>query len=142
MLVKHGKDPARRGGGLLRRVPHARQKKIKPGLPVALGPDSVQEIVVGYPVLLEEQAEIENRLTKHAGGAQQEGDQQPAEATVAVEERMDRLKLDVCEARLDQQRDVRMVFVQEQFESAHAIEHHLRWRRNKCGIPWTSATDP
>jgi hypothetical protein len=43
------------------------QEKIDPGFPVAVLPDAVEQFVVAAAVLLEEKAQIEQRLLKHPG---------------------------------------------------------------------------
>jgi hypothetical protein len=42
---------------------------------------------------LEVEAQVEQRLAKHAGVAQQQRDEEPSDTTVAVEEGVDRLEL-------------------------------------------------
>jgi hypothetical protein len=46
----------------------------------------------GRSLLLQVQAQVQERLSQDAGVAEQEGDQQPADAAVAVKERVDRLE--------------------------------------------------
>ncbi len=45
---------------------------------------------------------VEQRLSKHACRAKREGDQKPAEAAIAVQERMNGFKLDMDQAGLEQ----------------------------------------
>ena len=66
------------------------------------------------------EAEIEKGLLQHPLGAEIERDQKAADAPVAVEERMDRLELDVEQPRLDERRQSRLVFVDEGFEGGEA----------------------
>lgn len=47
------------------------------------------------PMGFEAKAQVEHRLPQHFVFAKQQGDQQPAQATDAVQERVDRLKLHV-----------------------------------------------
>ena len=49
--------------------------------------------VVLLPAALEERAEVEQRRTEYAPLAQEQRDEEPANAPVAVEEGMDRLEL-------------------------------------------------
>ena len=53
-------------------------------------------------MLLEEQAQVEQRLIEHAGVDQHQNDQQPAEAAVAVEKRVDCLELHVGQGGANQ----------------------------------------
>ncbi len=46
--------------------------------------DAIEEFVVAAPVLLEEQAEIEQRLLEHTGLQQHQHDQQAAQAAIAI----------------------------------------------------------
>src|SRR6266498_1531461 len=78
-------------------------------------------------MLLEERAEIEQRLLEELLRLQQERDEQPADAAVAVEKRMDRLELIVNERQADQRREMRLG-VQELLEQVERGVH-LRDRR-------------
>jgi hypothetical protein len=52
-------------------------------------------------MLFEIETQVQDRFPQHAGGAEQERDQQATKTSVAVKERMDRLELDVNEGRLN-----------------------------------------
>jgi hypothetical protein len=93
-------------------------------------------------VLLEVETQIEDWFPQRTGGAQQKCDEQPAQAAIAIEERMNRLELHVDQPGLDKQREARAFVVQKQFERAHAIEDHLGRRRHEGRIPGASAADP
>ncbi|WP_247376619.1 hypothetical protein [Bradyrhizobium sp. 173] len=64
-------------------------------MPIAGLADALEEFVVPLPVSLEIEAEIKLWLLERARFAEQEGDEQAAKATSAVQEGMDRFKLDV-----------------------------------------------
>ena len=53
-------------------------------------------------MLLEEQAQVEQWLIEHAGVDQHQNDQQPAEAAVAIEKRVDGLELHVGQGGANQ----------------------------------------
>src|SRR4051794_12685463 len=91
------------GGGAGHRN-DAFEEEGKPFLPSAVRPDSLQVVVVRVTMLLEVQAQVEQRLLEDLLRTQQQRDEQAADAAVAVKERMDRLELHVSERRLDQQR--------------------------------------
>jgi hypothetical protein len=74
--------------------------------------------------------------------AEQEGDQQPPHATIAVEKRMDGLELHVCHCCFDQDRERRGLVVEKALQIGHAIPHGRRWRRYKEGVAGARATDP
>ncbi|WP_247480082.1 hypothetical protein [Bradyrhizobium sp. CW9] len=71
------------------------KEKQKPAMPIAGLADALEEFVVPLPVSLEIEAEIKLWLLERARFAEQEGDEQAAKATSAVQEGMDRFKLDV-----------------------------------------------
>ena len=82
-------------------------------------------------MLFEVQAQVQQWLRQHIVGAEEQGDQQPADAPVAIQERMDCLELHVRQRGLDQQRRLHRVVVQEFFELAHAFHDPIRWRRDE-----------
>lgn len=96
MVFENPRDAARGGVSLPGGVPDAGQEEFQPGLPVALGPDPVQEVIVSRPAPLEAEAQIQDRFPKRAGRAQKECDEQ---AAVAVQERVNRLELDASQAQ-------------------------------------------
>ncbi|MET4447577.1 hypothetical protein ABIB75_005878 [Bradyrhizobium sp. GM2.2] len=71
------------------------KEKQNPAMPIAGLADALEEFVVPLPVSLEIEAEIKLWLLERARFAEQEGDEQAAKATSAVQEGMDRFKLDV-----------------------------------------------
>jgi hypothetical protein len=75
--------------GRLRKAPR------EPGFPGFLLAYAIQQLVVAAAVLLEEQAHVMQRLLEHAGLDQHQHDQQPAQAAIAIEKRVDRLELHV-----------------------------------------------
>ena len=95
VILKNAEDAARCGRSLFGSVPDTGQEEFQPGLPLALRPHSVQQVVIGGPVLLEIEAQVEDWFAQHACGAQQKCDERPPQAAVAVEERVNRLELDV-----------------------------------------------
>jgi hypothetical protein len=74
--------------------------------------------------------------------AQQERDHETAETAVPVQERVDRLKLNVDERCLDQHRQVGAVLVQKDLQGPHALHHLLRWGRHEHSVPRARAADP
>ena len=60
-----------------------------PGLPVAVQSYVIEQFKVAAAVLLEEKAQVGQRLLKHPGIDQHQHDQEPAQATVAVQKRVD-----------------------------------------------------
>src|SRR5262245_48289643 len=84
------------------RVFHTFQKEIQPGLPISFGPDQIEQAIVLWPVLFEIEAQVEQRFRQHAAVMQHEGNQQAADAAVAVKKRVKRLELHVRERRFDQ----------------------------------------
>ena len=81
----------------------------------------LQQPVVFRPVRLQEEAEVQQRLPKDALYTEILRDQKSADATVAVEEGVDRLELHVQQAGLDECRQSRGVVVQETLERTETL---------------------
>jgi hypothetical protein len=90
----------------LRRLGHALQEEDQPRLPRPVVPDCLEGRVVLLTVLLEPEAEIEERAPQEAPLVQEERDEEPTDTTVAVEERVDGLELRMEHAALDELRGV------------------------------------
>ena len=88
-------------------------------------------LVVAIAVALEVQAQIEERPTKYALGAQQQSDQEPSDSSVAVEERVDSLELGVRERGLHEHRRRVGIVVDELLEGAHCCGDLLPRRRDE-----------
>ena len=91
-------------------------------------------------MLLQIQAEIQERLAQHPGVAQQQGYEQPAHAPVAVEEGVDGLELHVRESRL-QQRGL-LLRMEETLERRHAPGHLGVRGRHEDGVSRAGPSDP
>lgn len=83
------------GDGSGRRAFDTFQEEVNPCFPVAVLADAIEQFVVAAAVLLEEQAQLEQRLLQHPGIDQHQHDQQPAQSAVAVQKRVDGLELHV-----------------------------------------------
>src|SRR5690606_27196199 len=142
VVAEHGGETLRRLDRSLRRHTHALQEESEPGLPVAFPPDEVEQRVVLLAVLLEVEAEVEQRIAQHAVVAEQKRDQEPADAAVAVEERMDRLELHVGEAGPDEVRQAVAPIVEEALERSHRVRDRGVRRRHEHGITRPGAADP
>lgn len=80
------------------------EKEVDPGLPVPVLSHAVQQLVVSAAVRFEEQAQVEQWLLQNPYINQHQHDQESTHATVANENRMDRLELHVGQCGADQQR--------------------------------------
>ena len=138
---EHDQPPGGADGAVGRLV-DAAQEELEPGLPVAVVPHGVEQPVVLGPVLLEVEAQVEQRLAEHAGVAEEQRDQQPPDAAVAVEEGVDGLELHVRERRLDEHRQVVAVVVQEALQGGHAVGDGRVRRRHEDGVAGARAADP
>ena len=78
---------AGRANRAIRRGAHAFQEESKPGFPVARASYVVQQVVVVASVLLEIEAQVQERFAQHTGLTQQQGDQEAPHSAVAVERR-------------------------------------------------------
>ncbi len=61
------------------------KEDLEPSLPSAMFTNLLEETVVVRPVGLQVQAEVEQRLVKHAMNTEEEGDEQASDPAVAVE---------------------------------------------------------
>ena len=77
-------DLPRRLGRGARDGDDALKEELQPGLPCPFGAHSLKMVVVGVPMLLEEEAEVEQGLLEHILRAEQERDQQAADTTPAI----------------------------------------------------------
>ena len=78
----------------------AAQEEAHPPLPVPIGPDRLEAVVVLGAVRLQVDREVEKRAAEDAALAEEQGDQQAPDAAVSVEEGVDSLKLRVGEPAL------------------------------------------
>jgi hypothetical protein len=136
-------EPTRGVGRGGRHVDHALEEEPHPLLPLAVRAHALQALVVLVPVALEVQAQVEQRPRQYAClRAEQERDEQAAEAAVTVEERMDRLELRVRQRRLQEDRRLRRLIVEEALEVAHR-RNDVAWRRrNEARVAGPRAADP
>jgi len=75
-----------------------------------------------FAVCLEVKTEVKKRLRQNVFGTEDERDEQPAESPVAVEERVDRLELNVRKRGLYERGRIHRPVVKEFFEvPMHAI---------------------
>ena len=139
--VEHGDQIASRGGSLFRGLRDAGQEEFHPGLPRPSLPNLLQEPVIVVAPGLQEQAEIEDRFPQHPGLTQDQRDEQPAQASVAVEKGMDRLELDVGQARPDERGQRRILAVQEALERIEAFIQPVRRRRHEQGVARPGSAD-
>ena len=90
-------------------------------------------IVVSLPVASEGVGQVQHRLAEHAALGQRERRQQTADVPVPIQERVDRLELDVGERDPNEHRKP-IVLVQEAFEVAERFGtgRSVRRRRPRC----------
>ena len=81
---------------------HGIGEELQPGLPIARQAHRIQQLVVGLPVFLEVQAQVQHRFAHQAIDRELQRDKQATHPTIAVEERVDGLELHVGQRRLDQ----------------------------------------
>ncbi len=89
-------------GALVRGLANGPGEEPQPGLPVALGAHRLQHVVVLLAMVLEVQAQEEDRVLEDPIGAEHKGDEEPADAPIAIEKGMDGLELHVGEGCPDQ----------------------------------------
>ncbi len=127
MLLTELENPARGVGGLHAHLRDAAQEKREPCLKVAYVPHCLKPLVVLLPMTLEVVGQVEDRLLQRAALAQQKRDEEPTDAAVAVEKRMDGLELRMRQTDLHEQRQV-VLLVKKRLECAER-RRHLRGRR-------------
>src|SRR5690242_7028324 len=81
---------------------NAPQKELEPAFPIPILANSHQAVVIVSPMHLQKQAQVEKRPTQHLPFTQKERDEEPADTTVAVEERVNRLELSVGQPAVNQ----------------------------------------
>ena len=131
MLFAQRQDATRRGACLQAHLEHACQEEFEPLLECTVIPDGLQALIVALSMAFEIVRQVQHRLVQHLLLAEQEGDQQPADAAVAVEERVDRLKLRVREADPEQQREG-VLGVEEAFQGAERVGQFGRRGRDEA----------
>ncbi len=143
MLFAELLDPPCRFGSFSRDVDDATQEEREPGLPSAQIPNGLEVVVVLLAVPLEVVREVKDRLVQDASFREEERDQQTADAPVAVEERVDRLELHMCQSDLDERRQV-VGLVNELLEVAKRVGNDVMRRRHEAsGVDHrTGRTDP
>ncbi len=73
---------------------------------------------------------------------QKQTDEQPPDATIAIEKRVDRLELSVRQPRLEDGRRRPELVVKEPLEVVESHRHLVGWRRHEASIRQASPTDP
>jgi uncharacterized protein (DUF433 family) len=90
-------------------------------------------------MLLQVEAQIEHRLTKRSGLAQQECDEKPADSAVAIQKRVYGLELDMSEPRPNKQRHPVATLMQKELASVQSALDwcssptriaHFRWKQH------------
>src|SRR5580704_117833 len=95
-------DAAERARGLVSGFADSGQEEIEPSFPVACGPHAIEVFVVGGAVGFEVETQAEDWLAERFLSAKKERNQQPPEPSVSVQEGVDRFKLDMDQADLDE----------------------------------------
>ena len=93
-------------------------------------------------MLLEVQADIQQRLPQQSIVGELKRDQQATDASVAIEKWVDRLELDVRECRLHERRRRFRFIVQEALEMLQALGNFIRWRRDERSVTGPCPSDP
>lgn len=117
-------------------------KKVQPMLPVPIGANLVEQFIIARTMFFLVEAQIQQRFAQDFLVAQDQGNQQPAQPSVAVQKGMNGLKLDVRHCRLQQSGHWGGPVMEEQFQITHARHNMFRRRRNKHRVTWTGTADP
>ena len=106
MFLAQVKNTAGGFGGLNADCIHSAQKESQPAFPVPGITDGLQQVIIGLLVASEVVRQVKRRLLQDFFFGKQESNQQPANAPVAVPERMDGFKLGVDEPDFEQRRHI------------------------------------
>src|ERR1039458_248603 len=98
------KDSLGRVASFLRGHGYALEKESQPSFPVSTPTDSHQAVVVLRAMELEVVAQVEQRPAQDPCPNEQKRDEQAPDAAIAVQKRVDRFELRVCQADLDELR--------------------------------------
>src|SRR5580692_2394000 len=142
ILCKEIQNLFRGLSGRARRDLRPFQKERQPFLPRAVCSYTLKQVVVPIAIRFEVQAEVQERLSQRALGAKQERYEQPPESAVAVQKRVDCLKLHVDQAGFDQDRQLVFLVVEKTLQIIQTLHQSLWRRRNKRSIAGTSSADP
>ena len=94
--------------------------------------DGQEMIIIGLAMSLEVRTKVEKRTGQGALNAQQKSDQQASDATIAVQERVDRFELVMDHRKTYEYREIGPV-MQESLKCAKGFIHLHRWRGMKEG---------
>ena len=108
----------------------------------ALAADAVEAPVVLGAVLLEEEAQVEERFAEQLPVLEQERDEEPPDAAVAVEVGVDCLELRVAEPCPDECRQFAALIVDEALEAGQEFAHRVRRRGDVGRVAGTGAANP
>src|SRR5438270_4751604 len=98
MLLPQLQYPAGRIGGRTADLTHPPEKKLQPGFPMPGIADGHKPVVILGPMEFEIMAQIQQWKFQNATLTQQKRNQQPSDAPVAVQERVNRLELGVSQS--------------------------------------------
>src|SRR5690606_24087008 len=99
-------------------------------------------LVIKLPVTLEEEAGVQHGLVQHAIGDELQDEQEPADTTVPVEERVNRFELYVGQPRFEQGSGRLRIIVEEPLQIPQAVGQSVRRRRYERRVSWSRATYP
>jgi hypothetical protein len=136
-------DPSYHGRSLVTDGVDAAKEEIEPALPISLVPHGLESIVVFLAMAPEEVRQIEDGLAQDLPLAQEKGDQEPTDPTVAVQKRVDSLELGVCESDPHEEREV-TGGVKESLEIAERFGNDVmgRGHERRVGEGAASGSDP
>jgi hypothetical protein len=119
----------------------AAQEKLKPTVDVPALANGLQggHIVVAIPFKVG--GEVQQRLIEDVLLDEVEDDQEAAEAAVAVQERVDRLELEVGEGAPNEEREIH-VLVQKRLEIVERILEEISRRRHEKRVGGVGSADP
>src|SRR5436190_17794211 len=102
---------------------HTGREECEPGFPISVFAHEVQQRVVVVSALLQVEAQVKQGLVENSFALKDQRDEQPTDAPVPIEKRMDGLELYMGERRLQQRGSALGLVMQPRLECAHAFLH-------------------
>ena len=140
--MKEIEEPTGTGHRFPGRLDHTGEKEGEPFFPITIEPDILEKLVVGLPVAFKMKGKVEQWLAEDTFRTKDEGDEKTAETAIAIEKRVDRLKLDVSERGLEQRTGGDGFIMKKFFQRSHAICGEIGRSRDKSRISRTRSADP
>jgi hypothetical protein len=106
VFLPHEKDAAGGLGSFHADDGDATEEEGEPAFPIAMIANGLKAFVILRAIFFEEVRKVEDGLGQNVALAEEESDEQATHAAIAIQKRVDGLKLGMCQADLDELRQV------------------------------------